>query len=51
MRDHPTSDSLSVAELVRRPAVVQIFRSTAAATLAYVAALALSSEPAPLTAP
>ncbi|MCT4351605.1 aromatic acid exporter family protein [Streptomyces sp. Je 1-79] len=35
----------------RDPAVVQIVRSTAAATIAYVVALQLSSEPAPLTAP
>lgn len=43
-----------VAELVRRrrePAVVQTVRSTAAATISYVVALQLSSEPAPLTAP
>lgn len=43
------------AELVRRlrrdPFVVQTVRSTAAATLSYVVALRLSSEPAPLTAP
>lgn len=35
----------------QEPAVAQTLRSTAAATLAYVAALGLSSEPAPLTAP
>ncbi|MFF3457450.1 aromatic acid exporter family protein [Streptomyces sp. NPDC002730] len=35
----------------RDAAVVQTLRSTAAATLAYVAALWLTSEPAPLTAP
>ncbi|OKK22096.1 hypothetical protein AMK16_02460 [Streptomyces sp. CB00455] len=41
-------------QLVRRhrePAVVQAFRSTAAAVVSYVVALRLSSEPAPLTAP
>ncbi|MGX1544584.1 FUSC family protein [Streptomyces adustus] len=44
----------SVGRLVRRhrdPVVVQAFRSTAAATIAYVIALHLSPEPAPLTAP
>ncbi|MFE9841579.1 FUSC family protein [Streptomyces goshikiensis] len=43
-----------VRSLVRRsrePIVVQTFRSTAAAVVAYVVALSLSSEPAPLTAP
>ncbi|WP_133915586.1 FUSC family protein [Streptomyces sp. NBC_00582] len=35
----------------REPAVVQAFRSAAAATLAYVVALRLSPEAAPLTAP
>ncbi|MEU7057215.1 FUSC family protein [Streptomyces sp. NPDC046197] len=35
----------------RDPVVVQAFRSTAAATVAYVIALHLSPEPAPLTAP
>ncbi|MFD4137743.1 MULTISPECIES: aromatic acid exporter family protein [unclassified Streptomyces] len=43
-----------VADLVSRakePAVVQTVRSTAAATISYVVALQLSSEPAPLTAP
>ncbi|MFG2332357.1 aromatic acid exporter family protein [Streptomyces sp. NPDC048604] len=35
----------------RDPAVVQTVRSTAAATISYVVALGLSSEPAPLTAP
>ncbi|MEU6948647.1 aromatic acid exporter family protein [Streptomyces sp. NPDC046316] len=35
----------------RDPAVVQTVRSTAAATISYVVALQLSSEPAPLTAP
>ncbi|MFF0433742.1 aromatic acid exporter family protein [Streptomyces sp. NPDC004327] len=43
------------ADLVRRlrrdPFVVQTVRSTAAATISYVVALWLSSEPAPLTAP
>ncbi|MEU6879573.1 aromatic acid exporter family protein [Streptomyces sp. NPDC046712] len=43
-----------VADLLARrrdPAVVQTLRSTAAATISYVVALQLSSEPAPLTAP
>ncbi|OMI37593.1 putative integral membrane protein [Streptomyces sparsogenes DSM 40356] len=43
-----------MADLVKRrkdPVVVQTLRSTAAATIAYVVALRLSSEPAPLTAP
>ena len=35
----------------REPAVVQAFRSSAAATIAYVIALHLSPEAAPLTAP
>ncbi|WP_418955285.1 FUSC family protein [Streptomyces tritici] len=35
----------------RDPAVVQTVRSTAAATISYVVALGLSSEPVPLTAP
>ncbi|WP_406858859.1 aromatic acid exporter family protein [Streptomyces sp. HUAS MG47] len=35
----------------RDPSVVQTVRSTAAATISYVVALGLSSEPAPLTAP
>ena len=35
----------------RDPVVVQTLRSTAAATISYVVALWLSSEPAPLTAP
>ncbi|MGW4726284.1 FUSC family protein [Streptomyces sp. S1] len=35
----------------RDPFVVQTLRSTAAATISYVVALQLSSEPAPLTAP
>ncbi|QDY80687.1 FUSC family protein [Streptomyces qinzhouensis] len=41
----------AVHALYRDPVVVQALRSTAAATIAYVAALWLSSEPAPLTAP
>ncbi|MEU7023623.1 aromatic acid exporter family protein [Streptomyces sp. NPDC046203] len=40
-----------VARLRRDPFTVQTVRSTAAATLSYVVALWLSSEPAPLTAP
>ncbi|MET7932295.1 aromatic acid exporter family protein [Streptomyces sp. NPDC005322] len=43
-----------LADLVKRrrdPVVVQTLRSAAAATLAYVVALKLSREPAPLTAP
>ncbi|GLV73848.1 FUSC family protein [Streptomyces hygroscopicus] len=43
-----------LAELVKRrhdPVVVQTVRSTAAAAIAYVVALKLSKEPAPLTAP
>ncbi len=40
-----------VKRLRRDPFVVQTVRSTAAATLSYVVALWLSSEPAPLTAP
>ncbi|MFE6775570.1 aromatic acid exporter family protein [Streptomyces sp. NPDC057702] len=43
-----------VAELTRRsrhPTVVQAMRSTAAATIAYVVALQISTEPVPLTAP
>ncbi|MET7765006.1 aromatic acid exporter family protein [Streptomyces sp. NPDC005393] len=43
-----------VADLVKRrsdPVVVQTLRSAAAATIAYVVALKLSKEPAPLTAP
>ncbi|WP_217712293.1 aromatic acid exporter family protein [Streptomyces sp. NA02950] len=43
-----------VADLVKRrsdPVVVQTLRSAAAATIAYIVALELSSEPAPLTAP
>ncbi|WP_406264240.1 aromatic acid exporter family protein [Streptomyces sp. NBC_00191] len=54
MREVTKSVTAPVAELVRRrrePAVVQTLRSTAAATISYVVALQLSSEPAPLTAP
>jgi len=43
-----------VADLVKRrkaPVVVQTLRSAAAATISYVVALQLSTEPAPLTAP
>lgn len=40
-----------LAQLRRDPFTVQTVRSTAAATLSYVVALWLSSEPAPLTAP
>ncbi|MFB7100316.1 FUSC family protein [Streptomyces hydrogenans] len=40
-----------LARLRRDPFVVQTVRSTAAATLSYVVALRLSSEPVPLTAP
>ncbi|MFI5758559.1 aromatic acid exporter family protein [Streptomyces sp. NPDC051569] len=46
--------SAPVAELVKRrrePVVVQTLRSAAAATIAYLVALWLSSESAPLTAP
>ncbi|MFJ7999290.1 aromatic acid exporter family protein [Streptomyces sp. NPDC096310] len=54
MRDVGVSLSGPVAELVkwrREPVVAQTLRSSAAATIAYVVALRLSSEPAPLTAP
>ncbi|MEW2080488.1 aromatic acid exporter family protein [Streptomyces sp. NPDC005283] len=54
MPDLLSSVRAPIAELVskrREVAVVQTLRSTAAATLAYVAALWLTSEPAPLTAP
>ncbi|MEU0395511.1 aromatic acid exporter family protein [Streptomyces sp. NPDC006208] len=44
----PVADFVSRA---KEPAVVQTVRSTAAATISYVVALQLSSEPAPLTAP
>ncbi|MFI8425593.1 aromatic acid exporter family protein [Streptomyces sp. NPDC085479] len=40
-----------LARLRRDPFAVQTLRSTAAATLSYVVALRLSSEPVPLTAP
>ncbi len=40
-----------LTKLSREPAVVQMLRSTAAATVAYVIALHLSPEKAPLTAP
>ncbi|MFE6223552.1 MULTISPECIES: aromatic acid exporter family protein [unclassified Streptomyces] len=40
-----------MARLRRDPFAVQTLRSTAAATLSYVVALRLSSEPVPLTAP
>ncbi|MFJ8132435.1 FUSC family protein [Streptomyces hydrogenans] len=40
-----------MARLRRDPFAVQTVRSTAAATLSYVVALRLSSEPVPLTAP
>ncbi|TQK42903.1 aromatic acid exporter family member 1 [Streptomyces sp. SLBN-118] len=54
MREVTKTVTAPVTELVRRhrePAVVQTVRSTAAATISYVVALQLSSEPAPLTAP
>ncbi|MFE3827988.1 aromatic acid exporter family protein [Streptomyces sp. NPDC059092] len=54
MRDVGVSLSGPVAELVkwrREPIVAQTLRSTAAATIAYVVAVRLSNEPAPLTAP
>ncbi|MFF1419533.1 aromatic acid exporter family protein [Streptomyces sp. NPDC058280] len=54
MRDVQKRVSASAAEFVKRrrdPAVVQTLRSAAAATIAYVVALQLSNEPAPLTAP
>ncbi|MFI8966437.1 aromatic acid exporter family protein [Streptomyces sp. NPDC053493] len=50
-----TGPDARYADLLRRlrrdPFVVQTVRSTAAATISYVVALWLSSEPAPLTAP
>ncbi|MBV6699080.1 aromatic acid exporter family protein [Kitasatospora aureofaciens] len=48
-----TSESLTAAVRrgAREPFVVQTVRATVAATLSYVAATQLSSEPAPLTAP
>ncbi|MFD5033015.1 aromatic acid exporter family protein [Streptomyces sp. NPDC058405] len=54
MRDVQKRVSASAAEFVKRrrdPVVVQTLRSAAAATIAYVVALQLSNEPAPLTAP
>ncbi|MEU6986618.1 aromatic acid exporter family protein [Streptomyces sp. NPDC046324] len=54
MRDVRAALRRVVADLSARrrdPAVVQTVRSTAAATISYVVALQLSSEPAPLTAP
>lgn len=48
---HATARLLHLARRYREPAVVQAFRSTAAAVVSYVVALRLSSEPAPLTAP
>ncbi|MFF9340861.1 MULTISPECIES: aromatic acid exporter family protein [unclassified Streptomyces] len=44
-------DDGPLARLRRDPFAVQTVRSTAAATLSYVVALRLSSEPVPLTAP
>ncbi|MGW5851040.1 FUSC family protein [Streptomyces sp. NPDC055254] len=46
-----TSFATRVARRHRDPVAVQALRSTAAAVLSYVAALQLSSEPNPLTAP
>ncbi|MFD5746262.1 aromatic acid exporter family protein [Streptomyces sp. NPDC127033] len=54
MRDARVVLSAPVAEFVKRgrePVVTQTLRSTAAATISYVVAVRLSSEPAPLTAP
>ncbi|MGW3622004.1 aromatic acid exporter family protein [Streptomyces sp. NPDC000880] len=51
MRDVRDSVRVRLAQLAREPAVAQTVRSTAAATISYVVALQLSSEPAPLTAP
>ncbi|MFF1957549.1 aromatic acid exporter family protein [Streptomyces sp. NPDC058220] len=54
MRDVQKRVSASAADFVKRrrdPVVVQTLRSAAAATIAYVVALQLSNEPAPLTAP
>ncbi|UNM13727.1 FUSC family protein [Streptomyces formicae] len=53
-RTRVTAATEPLRELVRRhrePAVVQTVRSTAAAVIAYVVALQLSSEQLPLTAP
>ncbi|MCB5164455.1 aromatic acid exporter family protein [Streptomyces bambusae] len=47
----PIARLARLARRHRRPVVVQAVRSTLAAVLAYVVALRLSSEPAPLTAP
>lgn len=46
-----TSFRERLAKLSRDPVVVQTLRSAAAATIAYVIALRLSPEAAPLTAP
>jgi uncharacterized membrane protein YgaE (UPF0421/DUF939 family) len=51
VRDVRDSVRARLAQLAREPAVAQTVRSTAAATISYVVALQLSSEPAPLTAP
>lgn len=54
MRDVRDAWARVAARIVKwrqEPEVVQAVRSSAAATLAYVVALRLSSEPAPLTAP
>ncbi|MGY3336979.1 putative membrane protein YccC [Streptomyces filamentosus] len=49
--DRGDRDGGRLARLRRDPFAVQTLRSTAAATLSYVVALRLSSEPVPLTAP
>ncbi|GHF97009.1 hypothetical protein CP979_15640 [Streptomyces filamentosus] len=49
--DRGARDGGRLARLRRDPFAVQTLRSTAAATLSYVVALRLSSEPVPLTAP
>jgi uncharacterized membrane protein YgaE (UPF0421/DUF939 family) len=46
-----TAGVLRLVKRYREPVVVQTLRSAAAATVAYVVALRLSPEPAPLTAP
>jgi uncharacterized membrane protein YgaE (UPF0421/DUF939 family) len=46
-----TKGALRLVRRYREPVVVQTLRSAAAATVAYVVALRLSPEPAPLTAP
>ncbi|WP_369393886.1 aromatic acid exporter family protein [Streptomyces sp. CG1] len=46
-----TAGLLRLLERRREPVVVQTLRSATAATIAYVVALRLSPEPAPLTAP